>query len=116
MLRVEEQGDNTAITTGSSFALSSVAAFIGLCCLGPVAVTLFGVSGAVFLARLEPARPYFLVVASLLVIISAWFLYLRPVTSGYPISRNVSQHVLFVISICLILFAAFADRVLWYFQ
>ncbi len=116
MLRIEEHGDNTAITTGSSFALSSVAAFIGLCCLGPVAVTLFGVSGAVFLARLEPARPYFLVAASLLTLVSAWFLYFRPLISGYQISRNVYQHLLFVISICLILFAAFADRVLWYFQ
>lgn len=50
--------DNLLAASGSStLALSGIAAFVGLCCVGPVAVGLFGVSGAVLLARLEPARP-----------------------------------------------------------
>ena len=36
-----------AATTGSAIGISAFASFVGLCCIGPWAVVLFGVSGAV---------------------------------------------------------------------
>lgn len=101
-------------TSGSSLALSSIAAFIGLCCVGPVAVGLFGVTGAVFLARLEPARPYFLVIASMLVVFSGYLVYLKPIFGEVRHNSTPSQHALFWVSLSLVLFAAFADEILGY--
>jgi hypothetical protein len=101
-------------TSGSSLALSSVAAFIGLCCVGPIAVGLFGVTGAVFLARLEPARPYFLIMAALLVVFSGYIVYLKPIFDGIERTSTPSQHALFWVSLFLVLFAAFADKILGY--
>jgi hypothetical protein len=101
-------------TSGSSLALSTVAAFIGLCCVGPIAVGLFGVTGAVFLARLEPARPYFLVIAAILVVYSGYIVYLKPIFSSVRLNSTRSQHALFWVSLCLVLFAAFADEILGY--
>jgi hypothetical protein len=40
-----------ATTTGGAIGISAIASFIGLCCIGPWAVVLFGVSGAVTMAR-----------------------------------------------------------------
>ena len=106
----------TTTATGSSLVLSAIAAFIGLCCIGPIAVALFGVTGAVFLARLEPARPYFISVASILVVVTATILYIYPLLKRQTITRNQSQHAFFVVSSSLVLFAVFADQILWYLR
>lgn len=64
-----------AATTGSAIGLSAVASFVGLCCIGPWAVALFGVPGAVYLARWEPARPFILAVAALMLAWAFWRVY-----------------------------------------
>ena len=101
--------------TGSSLILSSAAAFIGLCCIGPVAVVVFGVTGAVFLARLEPARPYFIAGASIFMLVTTFFLYLYPLLQKQKVTRNPASHALLGVSFLLILFAVYADDILWYF-
>ncbi len=63
--------------TSSAVGISGLAAAIGFCCIGPWAVTLFGVSGAIFLSRLEPFRPLILAVATLLLAWAFWRAY-RP--------------------------------------
>jgi len=49
-----------AATSGSAIGISAIASFIGLCCIGPWAVALLGVSGAVAMAKWQPFRPYIL--------------------------------------------------------
>ena len=65
-------------TTGSAIGLSAIASFIGLCCIGPWAVALFGVSGAITMARFDFLRPYILVTAALMLAWAFWRVY-RPV-------------------------------------
>ncbi len=66
-----------ATTAGSAISLSAIASFVGLCCIGPWAVALFGVPGAVYLARWQPGRPYILGVAAVLMLWAFWRVY-RP--------------------------------------
>ena len=69
------EGRKVATTTSSAISLSAFASFVGLCCIGPWAVTLFGVPGAIFLARWQPARPYILGVAALMMVWAFWRVY-----------------------------------------
>ncbi len=66
---------NIASATGGAIGLSTLASTIGLCCIGPWAVTLFGVSGAVALARWEPVRLYILGAAGLMLVWAFWQTY-----------------------------------------
>ncbi len=68
---------NIATTTGGAIGISVFASFIGLCCIGPWAVVLFGVSGAVTMARWAPLRPYLIGVAVVMLIWAFWQVY-RP--------------------------------------
>jgi hypothetical protein len=56
--------NTVATTTGGAIGFSAVASFIGLCCIGPRAVALFGVSGAVAMAQWAPVRPYMLALSA----------------------------------------------------
>ena len=71
--------DHTKVagTTGSAIGLSAIASFIGLCCIGPWAVALFGVSGAITMARFDFLRPYILVTAAVILLWVFWRVY-RP--------------------------------------
>ena len=70
------RSDKKAVTTtGGAIGISALASFVGLCCIGPWAVVLFGVPGAVTLARFQPLRPYILGVAVLLLAWSFWRVY-----------------------------------------
>ncbi len=66
-------------TTGSAIGLSAIASFIGLCCIGPWAVVLFGVSGAITMARFDFLRPYILVAATIMLGWAFWRVYRTPV-------------------------------------
>lgn len=66
-------------TTGSAIGLSAVASFIGLCCIGPWTVALFGVSGAITMARFDFLRPYLLAAAAVLLGWAFWRVYRAPV-------------------------------------
>ena len=65
-------------TTSGAIGLSAIASFIGLCCIGPWAVALFGVSGAITMARFDFLRPYFLSAAALMLIWAFWRVYRQP--------------------------------------
>ena len=59
----------------SGSALAGIAA--SACCIGPLVLSLLGVSGAAFAQRFEPLRPYFLV-ATYALLGAAFYLTYRP--------------------------------------
>lgn len=63
---------------GGAVSLGGLAAFLGTCCVAPWAVTLFGVSGAVFLARLAYLQPYLLAAALVTLAVAFWWVYRKP--------------------------------------
>ena len=65
-------------TTGSAIGLSAIASFIGLCCIGPWAVALFGVSGAIAMTRYDFLRPYILAAAAVMLVWAFWRVYRAP--------------------------------------
>lgn len=71
-------GKSPNAAAGGSVGLSSFASFVGLCCIGPWSVALFGVTGAVALARFQPYRPLFLGIAALLLAWAFWRVYRKP--------------------------------------
>ncbi len=66
--------ESRAISAGSGTAsgTSLIAAIAAFCCAGPWAVMLFGVPGAVFIARWAPYRPYLIVASGALLAWSFW--------------------------------------------
>lgn len=70
-------GARRAIGTGAGAAsgTSLIAVIASFCCVGPWAVMLFGVPGAVMIARWEPYRPYLIVVSAGLLGWSWWRTY-----------------------------------------
>jgi len=66
-----------AATTTRVIGTSLIASVVGLCCIGPWAVVLFGVSGAVAMPRWLPYRPYVLAVALAMLAWGFWRFY-RP--------------------------------------
>ena len=59
-----------ALTGASSAALTSLASSI--CCIGPLAITLLGVNGAILGAAIKPYRPFLLTVAAVLLAFAYW--------------------------------------------
>lgn len=59
-----------ALVGASSAALTSVASSI--CCIGPLAITLLGVNGAILGAAIKPYRPFLLTAAFLLLAFAYW--------------------------------------------
>lgn len=107
--RFDAKGGLASVVSAS---LGSAGALVGLCCIGPLGVSLFGVGGAVMLARLAPARPWILGLAVVLSAYAFWRLYLQGwVSRSAPARPAKSQHALFWVSTLLVLFAAFGDRV-----
>ena len=66
----------SALVGASSAALTSVASSI--CCIGPLAITLLGVNGAILGAAIKPYRPYLLTVAFVLLAFAYWRLMKSP--------------------------------------
>lgn len=109
--------DVTATTSGA-VGLSAVASLLGLCCVGPLTVALFGVPGAVMLARWQPARPYLLSVAGLMLAWAFWRVYRpRPVCAdgACPPRPSKWRHAALWASTLILLFAFFAEDILWLF-
>lgn len=107
-----------AMGTGGAIGLSAVASFIGLCCIGPWAVALFGVSGAIAMARWAPARPYILIVALLLLAWAFWRTYGPPRRSlcqaGLcPARPSKSLQLALWMALAMIVLAFFADQLQW---
>jgi hypothetical protein len=60
---------------GAASGTSLVAAIAAFCCVGPWAVVLFGVPGAIAIARFEPYRPYLLATSAVLLGWAFWRTY-----------------------------------------
>ena len=69
-----------ALAGASSAALTSAASSI--CCIGPLAITLLGVNGAILGAAIKPYRPFLLTAALVLLAFAYWRL---------KSSRNASE-------------------------
>ena len=103
-------------TTGGAIGLSAMASFIGLCCIGPWAVALFGVTGAVTMARFDFLRPYILTVASVMLAWAFWRVYRkRPVCEGEACVTGPSIWLKSTLWLAgaLTLAAFFADNLQW---
>lgn len=64
--------------TGGAIGLGGFAAALAACCGAPWAVGIFGVAGAIVLARLAFLQPYALVAMALMLLAAFWFAYRRP--------------------------------------
>ena len=64
-------------TAASSVGAAIAAAFAALCCVGPWAVALLGVSGAIAAASLAPYRPLFLLASLAVLAFGFWRAYGR---------------------------------------
>ena len=105
-----------ATTTGGAIGLGAIASFIGLCCIGPWAVAVFGVPGAVYLARWEPARPYILGLAAVMMAWAIWRVY-RPrrvcEDGSCPAAPSRWLKVFLWLGAVLLLLAFFAADLQW---
>ncbi len=105
-----------AAATGGAVGVSAIASFIGLCCIGPWAVALFGVPGAVALARFQPLRPYLLALGGALLIWVFWRVY-RPRRASAPACdvkrRSIWLQAVLWASTALFVAALFADQLQW---
>jgi hypothetical protein len=111
-----EQNKNVAATTGGAISLGAFASFVGLCCIGPWAVALFGVPGAVYLARWQPARPYILGVAALMMMLAFWRVYRpRKVCADGSCAQPPSKWLKFFLwfGAVLLVLAVFAEDLQW---
>lgn len=105
-----------AATTGSAIGISAFASFVGLCCIGPWAVVLFGVPGAVTMARFQPMRPYILGVAVVLLAWSFWRVYRpRPVCEDGTCPAGPSPWLKWMLWFALgfVILAIFAEDLQW---
>ncbi len=105
-----------AATTGGVIGISAFTSFIGLCCIGPWAVVLFGVSGAVTMARWAPYRPYILAVATVMLAWAFWRVY-RPqkvCQDGSCAEASSSWlKIMLWVSLIMIILAFFATDLQW---
>jgi mercuric ion transport protein len=105
-----------ATTTGGAIGISVFASFIGLCCIGPWAVVLFGVSGAVTMARWAPVRPYIVGVAAVMLAWAFWRVYRpQPVCEdgSCPTGPSGWLKAMLWVATILVVVAFFADDLQW---
>ncbi len=111
-----ETSGKAAAATGGAVGLSAIASFIGLCCIGPWAVLLFGVPGAVTLARFQPVRPYLLVLAGVMLAWAFWRVYRPEPLTGEACDtkrRSIWLQGVLWLSAALFVAAVFADQLQW---
>ena len=109
-----------AATSGSAIGISAIASFIGLCCLGPWAVALLGVSGAVAMAKWQPIRPYRLGLAVIMLLWAFWRVYGPPRKKLCDAGLCAARPSLWLqgslwLATILIGLAFFADQLQWLF-
>ena len=105
-----------AATTGGAISISAFASFVGLCCIGPWAVALFGVSGAITMARWAPIRPYILGVAAIMLAWAFWRVYRpQPVCEDGTCATGPSTwlKVSLWLAAVMVALAFFADQLQW---
>jgi len=112
---MKESGKVAASASGA-IGLSSIASFVGLCCIGPWAVSFLGISGAIAMARWQPYRPYLLGVASVLLLWAFWRVYgpQKPCPDGTcPTRRSLWLQGFLWLAVLMIGLAFFADDLQW---
>jgi mercuric ion transport protein len=84
-----------------------------VCCIVPLAFAALGLSGAAFAVRLEPARPYFLVVTYGL-LAGAFYLTYRPSSvacapgdSCGPAASRHGKTILWIVTLAVVLITTF---------
>jgi len=105
-----------AATTGGAVGISVFASFVGLCCIGPWAVVLFGVSGAVTMARWAPLRPYIIGVAAIMLLWGFWRVYRpQPICEdgSCPTGPSIWLKVALWAAAGMTILAFFADDLQW---
>ena len=105
-----------ATTTGGAIGISVFASFIGLCCIGPWAVVLFGVSGAVTMARWAPLRPYIIIVAAAMLAWAFWRVYRpQPICEDGSCPTGPSRwlKVMLWVAAAMTVVAFFAEELQW---
>ena len=105
-----EKDRTVAATTGGAIGLSAFASFVGLCCIGPWAVALLGVSGAVAMARWQPLRPYILVLAAIMMAWAFWRVYRPKFAFGGRARGSIGLQTMLWLSAILLGLAFFADE------
>ena len=114
----EDDKRGVAASAGGAIGMSTLAAIVGVCCAGPFTVALFGVPGAVLLAKWQPARPYLLGAATLMLAWAFWRVYRpRPVCADgiCPPRPPRWLHVVLWTSAAILLFAFVSEDILWWF-
>ncbi len=95
----------SALVGASSAALTSVASSI--CCIGPLAITLLGVNGAILGAAIKPYRPFLLTAALVVLAFAYWrFLSLRKAGEGASCSIRALRLQKIVLSIGVVIWIA----------
>ena len=113
-----DESTKIGTTTGSAIGLGTMASFIGLCCVGPWAVTLFGVSGAITMARFAVLKPYIIGVAITLLAWAFWRVYRpQPVCEDGTCATGPSTKlkVSLWIATVMVVISFFADNIQWLF-
>ena len=111
-----DEQKKVATTTGGAIGMSAFASFIGLCCVGPWAVVLFGVSGAVTMARWAPWRPYIISVAAVMLAWAFWRVYRpQPVCEdgSCPTGPSVRLKAMLWVAAAMTVLAFFAHDLQW---
>ncbi|HXW73612.1 MAG TPA: mercuric transporter MerT family protein [Steroidobacteraceae bacterium] len=95
-------------TASGALGLGAFAAAVGGCCGAPWAVALFGVTGAIGLARLAFLLPYALIGAAILLGVAFWSVY-RPAPAsadGACVSQSQRRPLRILVWVAAVLVAA----------
>ena len=98
----------------ATMAASVLGGFLAsVCCIVPLAFAALGLTGAAFAVRLEPARPYFLVVTYAL-LAGAFYLTYRPSSppcgpgdSCIPTTPRYGRVALWIVTLAVLLITTF---------
>ena len=111
-----DESKKVATTTSGAIGISAIASFIGLCCIGPWTVALFGVSGAVALAGWQPYRLYIIAVAAALLAWAFWRVYRpQPICADgtCPTAPSGWLKSMLWVATVLVVLAFFAEELQW---
>lgn len=115
-VKKDHASNSAGAAAGGAVGLSAIASFVGLCCIGPWAVALFGVPGAVTLARFQTLRPYLLAAAGLFLLWAFWQTYKPVPKTDTPCDskrRSIWLQGALWFSALLFASAVFAEQLQW---
>ena len=104
--------DNTKLLNAGAIGTALGAS---ICCLGPLLLAVMGLGGGALLLKFEPYRPYLLAATASLLGVAFYLTYRRPPPEdcepgsvcARPSSRRGQKIVLWVVTLLVVLIAAF---------